>query len=153
MPRPGLRRLRGPGAALALLAALVLPTSECHAFNVVFHSEPAATGAGNAYILEWVDNDEGDDLVAGAWGDTIRNDQGFKCGGAGEYDARLAWPDGASRIVLHKVRMGFTHDGLYRCKIDTIESLPGSLLHPEDTLHVTCAADGACTMRIEQPQG
>ncbi len=149
-PRPDTGpRLAGLRRAFVLAALAAVPTA-CLGFTIDFLSQPAASGPGLAYMLSSRGPCGADAPCAGPWGDPIRNEAGFNCGGMGDYHHNISWPGEAGIVVLSRMSMGMSHDGLYRCEADRLLELDVAALRTLDVLYLRCAADGVCQASVNQ---
>ena len=138
-----------PGLARAIvLALLALAPIACWGFTIDFLSQPAASGPGLAYMLSSRGPCGADAPCACPWGDPIRNEAGFNCGGTGDHHRNISWPREAGIVVLSRMTMGMSHDGLYRCNADRLLELDVASLGEFDVLNLRCDAEGACQASV-----
>ncbi len=149
-PRPDAGHLLPALCRAAVLAALATATVACRGFTIDFLSQPATSGPGLAYMLSSRGPCAVDAPCAGPWGDPIRNEAGFNCGGMGDHHRNISWPGAAGLVVLSRMSMGMTHDGLYRCNADRLLELDVAALGDLDVLYLRCDASGVCRAWVNQ---
>ena len=147
-PRPELPPFLSAPARAIVLAALSAIPIVCKGFTIDFLSQPAASGPGLAYMLSSSGPCGAEAPCAGPWGDPVRNEAGFNCGGIGDYHRNISWPSEAGIVVLSRMSMGMSHDGLYRCNADRLLELDVTPLRELDVLSLRCDADGACQASV-----